>query len=421
MSINGIGTSDHSTSWRKSKIQQDSNIPGTDFASRMADINVARANSQTSNRINVKRAITEAAFGRDNYVNGTADIRAAGVYSKESISAAQEWDLPLETERYKIEDASYIEGAPAYSITDKETGRSLYMREDQLVIQRDTKTGLEFVINMDQPFSCNVQVTGELKGLLNDIMTKRGLPLKETPLQGGLTVHQDPKTGLRYLAIQGNEAKGMSVIITSKKDWETLEKLADEFQQYEVCSNRSIAGLYALLEISGNLKREKDGMTYLTPDGISYIPYDEKNKDKAWHIILPNSDYSAARKYLASGIDVSSDKAWMRKFRNARLLDKDTASLNRHSQSVLPRNEANTLSGAQETDTHSEIIVRPDGSRVLMITVEIGGMQTAMSLQISEPTDLQNDILKQEIDSSKASVSATSLTVDEISGSVSEG
>lgn len=420
MSINGIGTSDHSTSWRKRKTQQDSNISGTDFASRMADINAARANSQTSNRVNVKKAITEAAFGRDNYVNGTADICAAGVYSKESIYAAQETDLPIETERYKIEDASYIEGMAAYSITDKETGRSLYMREDQLVIQRDEKTGLEFVINMDQPFSCNVQVTGELKGLLNDIMAKRGLPLEETSLQGGLSVHQDPKTGLRYLAIQGNEAKGMSVIITSKKDWETLEKLADEFQQYEVCSNRSIAGLYALLEISGNLKREKEGMTYLTPDGISYIPYDERNKNKAWHIILPTSDYSAARKYLASGIDASNDKIWLNKFQNARLLDKDTEPLNRHGQSVLPRNEANTLSGGQDTKTSSEIIVRPDGSRVLMITVEIGGMQTAMSLQISEPTDMQNDISKQENGGNERSVHAATLTSEEISGTVSE-
>ena len=205
-------------------------------------------------------------------------------------------------------------------------------------------------------------------------------------------MHQDPKTGLRYLAIQGNEAKGMSVIITSKKDWETLEKLADEFQQYEVCSSRSIAGLYALMEISGNLKREKDGMTYLTPDGISYIPYDERDKDKAWHIILPNSDYNTARKYLASGIDASNDKAWLSKFQNARLLDKDTEPLNHHAQRSLPRNEANTSSGGQDTNTSSEIIVRPDGSRILMITVDIGGTQTAMSLQISEPTDIQNDI-----------------------------
>ena len=70
------------------------------------------------------------------------------------------------------------------------------------------------------------------------------------------------------MSIKGNEAQGVSVIITSDKDIETLNKLADEFQKYPVSSQRSTAGLYALLEISGNLKREKDGFTFLTPNGI---------------------------------------------------------------------------------------------------------------------------------------------------------
>ena len=417
MSISGIGMSDHSTPWKKRKTQN--NISNTNFAIHMVGANIANANDRASAIAGGNGIVTGMTSGRDTYVSGASGICAFSVYSKEIISATQELDLPIETERYKIEDASFLEGVAAYSITDKETGRGLYIREDQLVIQRDEKTGFEFVINMEQPFSCNVQVTGELKELLNDIMAKRGLPLEETSLQGGLTVHQDPKTGLRYLAIQGNEAKGMSVIITSKKDWETLEKLADEFQQYEVCSNRSIAGLYALMEISGNLKREKEGMTCLTPDGISYIPYDEKNKDKAWHIILPNSDYSAARKYLATGIDASNDKIWLSKFQNAKLLDKDTEPLNRLGQKALLSNEAVTPSSGQDTSTSSEIIVRPDGSRVLMITVEIGGTQTAMSLQISEPTDMQNDISKQKDNRSEGSASTAALTADEI-GSISE-
>ena len=39
--------------------------------------------------------------------------------------------------------------------------------------------------------------------------------------------------------------------------------------------------------------------------------------------------------------------------------------------------------------------MRPDGSRVLMITMSIGGMETVMSIEIAEPTDggiLGNDI-----------------------------
>jgi len=35
-------------------------------------------------------------------------------------------------------------------IVDKQAGKDFYIREDQLAIQRDEKTGMEFLINMDQ-------------------------------------------------------------------------------------------------------------------------------------------------------------------------------------------------------------------------------------------------------------------------------
>lgn len=244
----------------------------------------------------------------DFYVNGT-DCSNTGIYTKDCIS--QELELPIETNGYKIEDASEAEGVAAYVIKDKQTGRGLYIREDQLAIQKDEKTGLEFLINMDQPFSRNIIMTGELKVLLNDLSEKKNINLKETPLQGGLVVNHDPKTGLDYLSMSGNEAIGVSVIIRSEKDIETLRKLADEFQQYSVCSQRSTAELYVLFEISGNLKREKEGFMFLTPDGIRYIPYNG-DPSKAWEIDMPNSGYAAARKYLATGTDCTNIKTWMK-------------------------------------------------------------------------------------------------------------
>ena len=122
-----------------------------------------------------------------------------------------------------------------------------------------------------------------------------------------MVVNRDSKTGLNYLSIKGNEAQGVSVIITSDKDIETLNKLADEFQKYPVSSQRSTAGLYALLEISGNLKCEKDGFTFLTPNGITYIPYDG-DSSKAWEIDMPGSCYAIARKCLAAENDCAGSK-----------------------------------------------------------------------------------------------------------------
>lgn len=45
-----------------------------------------------------------------------------------------------------------------------------------------------------------------------------------------------------------------------------------------------------------------------------------------------------------------------------------------------------------DTETDTDIIVMPDGSRVLVITMNMGGMQTSMSLEISKPTALPNDV-----------------------------
>ena len=201
--------------------------------------------SDTMNK--AQECISNKISTRDSYVNST-DYSNFGIYTQNSIS--QDIELPIETERYKIEDATYVNGVAAYEIVDKQTGKDFYIREDQLAIQRDEKTGMEFLINMDQPFSYNVTMTSELKNLLNDLSDKRNIDIKEIPLQGGLVVKRDPKTGLNYLSIKGNEAQGVSVIITSDKDIETLNKLADEFQKYPVSSQRSTAGLYALLELS---------------------------------------------------------------------------------------------------------------------------------------------------------------------------
>lgn len=51
---------------------------------------------------------------------------------------------------------------------------------------------------------------------------------------------------------------------------------------------------------------------------------------------------------------------------------------------------------SKESETNSNIIVKPDGSRVLVITTSVGGMETQMSLEISKPTDLPNGSVNTE-------------------------
>mgnify|MGYP007113609406 CR=1 FL=1 len=51
----------------------------------------------------------------------------------------------------------------------------------------------------------------------------------------------------------------------------------------------------------------------------------------------------------------------------------------------------------QESESKTDIIVKPDGSRVLVMTMSIGGMETTMSMEISKPTDTLNETENQEV------------------------
>lgn len=276
---------------------------------RNTDGNQGVGKSAFSDRMNliVRQSKESGKTQRDSYVSSST-VCIKEMYESDLTDKIE---LPIKSDRYTIEDASMLEGVPAYRIKDEQTGKRLYIREDEMTIQRDGKTGLEFLINMDQPFSYNVIVTEELRGLLNKLSDDKGFEINETPLQGGLVVNQDPKTGLRYLSINGNEAKGCAVIIMSEEDEKILENLADEFTKYAVSTQRSTAGLYALLEISGNLKREREGFTLLTPNGITYIPYNG-NPDKAWEIDMPSHCYGIARKYMTAGNACTDIRTWER-------------------------------------------------------------------------------------------------------------
>ncbi len=62
------------------------------------------------------------------------------------------------------------------------------------------------------------------------------------------------------------------------------------------------------------------------------------------------------------------------------------------------RNTSEKFDDAKSTlsKSHTEIIVKPDGSRVLVTTMNVGGMETTMSLEISKPTEASNDNPRQD-------------------------
>ena len=61
----------------------------------------------------------------------------------------------------------------------------------------------------------------------------------------------------------------------------------------------------------------------------------------------------------------------------------------------------------QESESKTEIIVKPDGSRVLVMTMSIGGMETTMSLEISKPTEAPNEISEHDTTNTPAAENDT--------------
>lgn len=81
--------------------------------------------SDTMNK--AQECISNKISTRDSYVNST-DYSNFGIYTKNSIS--QDVELPIETERYKIEDATYVNGVAGIDqIVDKQAGKDFYIRE----------------------------------------------------------------------------------------------------------------------------------------------------------------------------------------------------------------------------------------------------------------------------------------------------
>lgn len=59
-------------------------------------------------------------------------------------------------------------------------------------------------------------------------------------------------------------------------------------------------------------------------------------------------------------------------------------------------NDKTAGSKEEESKTHSDIVVNADGSRVLVITMKFGGAETQMSIELSKPTEMDNDIQKHD-------------------------
>jgi hypothetical protein len=77
--------------------------------------------------------------------------------------------------------------------------------------------------------------------------------------------------------------------------------------------------------------------------------------------------------------------------KNIREIPYNTTNLSGYMKYEKMLEDYNLLAQNQESETNTNIIVKPDGSRVLVVTMNVGGMETTMSLEISKPTEHPNE------------------------------
>lgn len=74
---------------------------------------------------------------------------------------------------------------------------------------------------------------------------------------------------------------------------------------------------------------------------------------------------------------------------------KPTEKAEKKKQEIHKRMNDNTVpEQTQQNETESDIVVKPDGSRVLVVTMNIRGVASTMSMKLSDPTTMPNDIAR---------------------------
>ncbi|AOT72297.1 hypothetical protein [Geosporobacter ferrireducens] len=87
----------------------------------------------------------------------------------------------------------------------------------------------------------------------------------------------------------------------------------------------------------------------------------------------------------------NSKKYYFDAVRNSKETQYNVTNLSGYTKYEKMLEEYNALTESQESETSTNIIVKPDGSRVLVVTMNIGGMETTMSMEISKPTEFPNE------------------------------
>ncbi|MCM1057808.1 MAG: hypothetical protein NC517_09390 [Firmicutes bacterium] len=295
-----------------------------------------------------------------------------------------------------------------WRIYNKETGETMSFDPKLTSSQIDPETGKKYLTETDQfgGFMGAWGVDASLEELLEEFM---GVDeLQYTDVNENFTLERDKTTGIVAIKKKGAEGNGGSMIIEDEEQAKKLDELANIYlEKYpSLVKTKEMALNFAIGEIMGTKVRDETGVLSIGIGGMVY--YNAQDPAKGWGILYSGYDstiYSKIKEAFESGAitgNMTGDyKNWVEW-----LTEKDIDFELTTTEEDMER--------LQEEQTRSEIVVKPDGSRVLMVTMSVGGMETTMSLEISKPTEAAYENLRQDTNNHMSTV-ANDVVSDEIS------
>lgn len=403
MGIGGIGSANTYT--YKNVNRSSSQNKGNALFDRVG----AAADSNSHRTIEQSRLTAYGAYcSMSSRVSNKISISNLGVQASKDLEA-------VENDKYAI--SLYAEGGVKghWRIYNKETGKTISFDPKLTSTQIDPETGKKYLTESDWygGFMGAWSLDTSLEELLKEFM---GVDeLQYTDINDNFTLERDATTGILSIKKKGAEGNGGDMVIEDEEQEKKLEELANIYlEKYpSLVTSKEMARAFAIGEIMGTKVRDATGVLSIGIGGMVY--YNAQNPTKSWGILYSGYDstiYSKIKEAFVSGTItgnmISDYKKWVEWLTKKeidfemttaeedleRLKEENysewlriTSSLSTHSETSLVEGQNREVS--DEGRTKSEIVVRPDGSRVLMITMSIGGMEAVTSVEISKPTDDQ--------------------------------
>lgn len=209
---------------------------------------------------------------------------------------------PVETERYSICENEYGD----LYIYDKENKEGFIWDLDKNQVQVDSKTDTKFLINdLGNGFFNMVAVDDELERGLKEALSVDELAEKELT---GFTVHQDAKTGIKYITANGFESRG-GLLILDKEARKSLDSMAKEYlKEYpNLVRNYNEAWFYATFEVRGLAKRSENGITMIGPNSLTFM---HKDGIHSWLATFDEENWEKVKEAFDSNAGNAGAEAW---------------------------------------------------------------------------------------------------------------